>query len=203
MQAAFWDQRYAESDYVYGTAPNVFFAETLATLPPGRLLLPCEGEGRNAVYAAAKGWSVQAFDQSAAGRDKALRLARHQGLDPALIDYQLTDVRHFTPDPTDYDLIALIYTHFAPETRQAFFRQLQHWLRPGGQVLLEAFTPAQLQLSSGGPKDPQMLYTAELLQHDFQELDILQLEHSRTHLDEGPFHQGEADVVRLLARRPF
>lgn len=202
MQAAFWDRRYAESDYVYGTAPNVFFAEVLATLPPGRLLLPCEGEGRNAVYAAAKGWSVQAFDQSAAGRDKALRLAREQGLDPALIDYQLTDVRRFTPDPGDYDLIALIYTHFEPETRGAFFRQLQHWLRPGGQVLLEAFSPAQLELSSGGPKDPQLLFTRPMLQADFQELALLQLEQLRIVLDEGPFHQGEADVLRLRARRP-
>jgi hypothetical protein len=51
----FWNERYADSEYVYGENPNEFLVEQLAQLPLGKILFPCEGEGRNAVYAAQKG----------------------------------------------------------------------------------------------------------------------------------------------------
>ena len=41
-------------------------------------------------------------------------------------------------------------------------------LKPGGLLIIEAFTPAQLQHSSGGPKQAELLYTAEILQKDFE-----------------------------------
>ena len=75
----FWDERYGDDEYAYGTKPNTWFAEQLARMAQGRLLLPAEGEGRNAVYAAKLGWEVTAFDISAAGRDKAMRLAEKHG----------------------------------------------------------------------------------------------------------------------------
>lgn len=75
MAKAFWDQRYAEDGFVYGPHPNLFFCKELGKLKPGRLLLPGEGEGRNAVYAARRGWEVVAFDQSSEGQRKALALA--------------------------------------------------------------------------------------------------------------------------------
>jgi len=75
----FWNARYAAAEYAYGTEPNAFFKAQLDQLTPGRLLLPAEGEGRNAVYAAKKGWEVVAFDQSDAGQKKALKLAKETG----------------------------------------------------------------------------------------------------------------------------
>ena len=52
----FWDTRYAEIDFAYGKTPNTFFKDSIDKLTPGKLLLPADGEGRNAVYAATKGW---------------------------------------------------------------------------------------------------------------------------------------------------
>ena len=45
----FWDDRYSQPEYVYGVKPNEFFAEQIQKLTPGEIILPCEGEGRNAV----------------------------------------------------------------------------------------------------------------------------------------------------------
>ena len=70
----FWDERYAEPDYVYGKAPNKYFKEKLDEIQRGKILFPAEGEGRNAVYAAKKGWRVSAFDISEKGKEKALNM---------------------------------------------------------------------------------------------------------------------------------
>ena len=71
----FWEIRYAEKQYAYGENPNVYFKEQLDKLKPGKILLPAEGEGRNAVYAAKQGWEVMAFDLSSEGKNKAEKLA--------------------------------------------------------------------------------------------------------------------------------
>ena len=71
----FWDERYKAKAYVYGKEPNQYFAEKLRELEPGKILLPAEGEGRNAVFAARQGWEVSAFDSSSEGRKKAFLLA--------------------------------------------------------------------------------------------------------------------------------
>ena len=71
-----WDESYNIEEYRYGETPNLFFKETIDKLPSGKILLPADGEGRNGVYAAKRGWTVDAFDQSSQGRDKALRLAQ-------------------------------------------------------------------------------------------------------------------------------
>jgi len=72
----FWNERYSKNKTLYGSIPNIFFRDQLKVLPHGRLLLPAEGEGRNALYAAGLGWEVDAFDFSTVAREKALALAK-------------------------------------------------------------------------------------------------------------------------------
>ena len=62
-----WDDRYSTGQYIYGKESNGFFSTELRKRIPGRILLPGEGEGRNAVHAALSGWEVDAFDQSVVG----------------------------------------------------------------------------------------------------------------------------------------
>ncbi|HSL87766.1 MAG TPA: hypothetical protein VK870_00530, partial [Ignavibacteriaceae bacterium] len=76
----FWDERYSAEEYVYGKDPNEFFEEHLSKLNPGRLLLPGEGEGRNAIFAAKLGWQVDANDQSIVAKSKAEKLAHAYGV---------------------------------------------------------------------------------------------------------------------------
>ena len=78
MNEQFWNERYAQKEYVYGKAPNAFFKSVIDQLKPGRLLVPGAGEGRDAVYAATLGWQVDAFDSSETGREKALSLAQEK-----------------------------------------------------------------------------------------------------------------------------
>ncbi|MEZ0486734.1 class I SAM-dependent methyltransferase [Fibrella aquatica] len=195
----FWNTRYSSPIYAYGTQPNAFFSECLQPLKPGRMLLPAEGEGRNAVYAAQQGWAVDAFDFSEAARDKALQLA---GGACVSIRYNISTLQDFTVPENTYDLIGLVYVHMPPAERSAFHQRLISWLKPSGRIVLEAFHKEQLGRNSGGPQNSDMLYSRTELLQDFKGLDILQLEEVYTDLDEGPFHHGTACVLRMVATLP-
>ena len=191
-----WNERYASKEFVYGTSPNAFLKEELDKLKAGKILFLCEGEGRNAVYAAKQGWEVEAFDLSEEGKKKAELLAKEKNVK---FNYQLADASLVNYTPASFDVIALIYAHFPASIRQNIHQRIQAWLKPGGIVLLEAFNPAQLQNTSGGPKEISMLYTVEMLQSDFEKLKIKKLNLLSTTLSEGKFHSGKADVIRLVA----
>ncbi|AEE52382.1 class I SAM-dependent methyltransferase [Haliscomenobacter hydrossis] len=194
----FWDERYSSAEYVYGESPNAFFKAQLEQLTPGTLLLPCEGEGRNAVFAAGKGWLVEAFDQSEAGRTKALQLAERKGLN---IHYQIGDWLEMTYPEASFDVIALVFAHLPAALRTAAHQQVIPYLKPGGVLILEGFNKAQLQYQTGGPRDLAMLFSEAELRHDFAALDILELYETEVELDEGVFHQGKAAVIRMVGRR--
>jgi 2-polyprenyl-3-methyl-5-hydroxy-6-metoxy-1,4-benzoquinol methylase len=70
-----WDERYNSAEYAFGTEPNDFLVSAVDRLPGGRILCLGEGEGRNAVWLAERGFDVTAVDASRVGLDKALRLA--------------------------------------------------------------------------------------------------------------------------------
>jgi cyclopropane fatty-acyl-phospholipid synthase-like methyltransferase len=193
----FWDERYQVEEYVYGKAPNAFFKTRLDQLDPGNILLPGEGEGRNAVYAAAKGWKVTAFDVSMEGRKKSLMLAEERGV---TIEYDLVPYLGFNRPGKFFDAIGLFFTHQPSEMRKQFHKGLQKMLRPGGVVLLEAFHKDQLTKDTGGPKNIDFLFDKTGLRQDFSDFEILHLQSITKLLDEGPFHQGEADVIQMVAR---
>jgi len=195
---SFWNERYAAAEFVYGIAPNEYFKSALDKLPAGKLLLPCEGEGRNAVYAATQSWIVDAFDQSEAGKEKCLQLATANGVS---INYQIADALQFEYGEDQYDVIALIYAHFPPTIRATIHQKCVQALKKGGIIIMEAFNPLQLNNASGGPKDLSMLYTPEMLQEDFSITAIEYIESLQVNLNEGAFHKGIGDVIRLMAKK--
>lgn len=195
----FWDARYSAAEFAYGEEPNRFFSETISRMKPGRMLLPAEGEGRNAVQAARLGWSVAAFDFSESARNKALALTRRYQVE---IDYQIASYASFNGEPSSFDAVGLIFAHALPLPRETFHRYIETLLKPGGSVILEAFSPDQLNFDSGGPKDESMLYTEEVLRSDFAWLNIETLNREIVVLDEGVFHRGEASVVRMVGTKP-
>ena len=191
-----WDRRYAESEYVYGTNPNEFFKQELDKLVPGKILLPAEGEGRNAVYAAEKGWIVSAFDQSEEGRKKALRLAASRDV---TIDYQIRDLEALDYTPGYFDAIALVFVHSSSLKRKVIHQNLIKFLKPGGTLILIGYSKEQLQYNSGGPKEESMLFTEIELIEDFSELQINSIEKIETMIQEGDFHHGKASVIQMVA----
>jgi SAM-dependent methyltransferase len=199
MKPEFWNQRFSQSDALYGLAPNVFFAAELAKLPPGRLLLPAEGQGRNAIHAARQGWEVTAFDYSSVARDKALALAAHFEVE---IRYELMSYAELELAQRAYDAVGLVYAHMPPELRPEVHAQLAQSLRPGGTLILEGFHKRQLPLDSGGPKNEAMLFSEAELRADFAEVLAIEVLRPETvELDEGDYHQGRAEVLRLVGKR--
>lgn len=192
-----WDERYGGEPTVYGTAPNAFFAGQLALLAPGRILLPGDGEGRNAVHAASEGWSVRSFDASPVGVGKALALAAARGVS---VEAEVGRVEDWTPGES-FDVIGLCYLHLPPDLRSVFHPLVVDWLKPGGTLILEGFGPGQLALDSGGPKALPMLFTNTMLEADFAGLEVVLSANLEVELDEGPYHQGRAEVTRFVGRK--
>jgi SAM-dependent methyltransferase len=195
---SFWNERYSEKEFVYGEAPNVYFEETLSKLKSGTIILPCDGEGRNAVHAARQGWNVKAFDLSEAGKMKADSLALKYDVK---IDFQIEDAALALYPNETADVVAIIYTHLPSQVRKKLYQNIIHWLKPGGKVILETFCPEQLNNNSGGPKDIDMLNTKEILCEDFKNLSIDYLEYKHIQLSEGKYHEGPADVIRMIATK--
>lgn len=188
-----WDQRYDTDEFVYGRKPNKFFASCLQDLSPGKILLPGEGEGRNAVYAASLGWKTDAFDQSNVGARKARALAKELGVS---INYKVKGLEEFAFRENYYDAVGLFFFHAPPPLRQLLHRRVLESLKPGGMVILEAFHTSQLGNYSGGPQSLEMLFDKDLLKNDFSSLEHAYLEELLEALDEGLFHSGPAKLIR-------
>lgn len=202
-QAQKWNERYRVEEYVYGEEPNQYLKEQLERLNPGKILLPAEGEGRNAVFAARSGWEVSAFDISIEGQKKAMRLAEKNNVK---IDYQVGEL-HTLDYQTDYfDAIALIYAHFSPDARMKLHKALDKLLKKGGTLILEAYNKDQIKHlakneKAGGPKNPDLLYSTEVIESDFGNYDIVELYETELTLDEGTFHNGTSSIIRFVGRK--
>lgn len=194
----FWNQRYAAEEFAYGTDPNLFFKEQLEKIKKGKILLPAEGEGRNAVFAASLGWDVTAFDISTEGKRKAGELAARNKVS---FNYLIADYENIQFEPATFDCIALIFAHMPADKRTEYHQKMLSFLKPGGFVLLEGFSKKQINYSSGGPRDFRMLYSKAELETDFQQLSILQIKEVETELNEGGFHNGTAALVRLVGKK--
>ena len=195
-----WDKRYGTEDYAYGKEPNSFFSAQLDKIIPGQILFPGEGEGRNAVYAARKGWKVDAFDQSGVGQSKALAFASELDVK---INYKVCQLEDFPFKKNHYDALALLFFHADPAGRKLLYRKACESLKPGGSLILEAFHKEQLDKDTGGPKALDMLFDEQTLSSDFPLLETLLLEKQEIELNEGPFHQGLASVIRFHGTKPI
>ncbi len=193
----FWDQRYDTEEFVYGKHPNAFFKDFIDRNHPGSLLLPAEGEGRNAVYAALKGWKVTAFDFSINARKKALELCREYGVE---VGYHISSIEDFHTDDR-FDAIALIFLHLPPEHRHRMHRKLIGFLKPGGYFVMEAFSKKQVHYNTGGPKNTSLLYQRQDLMDDIQDLELEYFKDKLREVGEGYYHRGKAEVIQLIARK--
>ncbi len=171
-----WDKRFEGSDYIYGLEPNVYFKESLnQQKQKGNLLLVAEGEGRNAVYAAKKGWMVSAFDISKIGRNKALKLAEENNVS---IDYDLGNfMEDFNYADESFDMIGFFYAHMATEIRMKYFKELIKKLKPSGLVVMEAVCFQQKEIQKQGeyrvgPKEDDLFYSKQEIEIRIQSTNI-------------------------------
>jgi len=194
-----WDERFSEVVPVYGEQPNQFLREQASRLKAGmKVLVPADGYGRNGVWLAKQGLQVHTVDLSPVGVERARKLARAAGVDMII---ELADLSAWNWPVDEFDAAASIFLHLLPDVRPKIHSNILRAVKRGGLVLLEAFTPAQLRHSSGGPKQVELLYTAEILRQDFAQAAPLLLEEKETVLDEGHMHRGTGAVVRAVFQR--
>jgi SAM-dependent methyltransferase len=194
----FWNEKYANTDYAYGTEPNEFLASAVTKLKRGETLSLAEGEGRNAVWLAQQGFTVSSIEQSEKGVAKTLRLALQRGV---IVMAERGELETFNIQPNSWDLVVSIYAHTPQELRRKLHRQVVAGLKPGGVFILEAYTPAQIPNNTGGPKDASLMPTAELLRSELHGLVFDHLEEIERDVVEGSLHTGTAHVVQLVAHR--
>jgi SAM-dependent methyltransferase len=190
-----WNQRYNQPDYVYGTQPNDFLVSVAADIPRGKLLSLGEGEGRNAAYLAALGWDVTAVDSSEVGLEKARRLAAEKGVN---ITTLVADLGDFQIRPNSWDAIISIFCHVPSAIRAPLHQAVVRGLKPGGVLVLEAFTPRQLEMGTGGPASPDLLMTLASLRQELAGLRFVQAIEIDRNVIEGKFHTGQAAVVQIV-----
>ncbi|MDH4133426.1 MAG: class I SAM-dependent methyltransferase [Gammaproteobacteria bacterium] len=195
----FWNTRYAEPGFAYGTEPNAFLVSQKQYLKAGmKALAVADGEGRNGAWLAQQGLDVLSVDASEIGLRKTRELAAERGV---VIRTEQADLTIWAWPVSGFDVVISIYAHFPPPVRARLHRAMFSALKPGGVLILEAFTPEQLKYKSGGPPVVEMLYTAEMVIADINGAKPLLLEETVTELAEGKYHRGTASVVRLVLQR--
>lgn len=199
MDVDFWNTRYAGDAMVYGSEPNDFVAAVAARIPPGPVLCLAEGEGRNAVWLAARGHAVTAVDQAEVALAKARRLAAKRGVGIATV---AADLAAYAIAPGAWAGIVATWLHLPPALRRTVFARAAEGLQPGGCFILEAYTPAQLAFDTGGPRSVDLLPTAAQLRAELAGLEFEILRELERDVVEGTAHTGRAAVVQVLARRP-
>lgn len=201
--AGTWNRRFANADFLFGTAPNRWLerhACTTAGWRAGqRVLSVADGEGRNSAWLAAQGLEVDAFDLAEVGVAKARALAAGRGVH---VNYAVADVDRLVWPSALYDGVAAIFVQFAdPAMRARLFANLGRCLERGGTLVLQGYTPKQLEYRTGGPPFADHLYTPAMLREAFAALEILALDEYEDDLAEGQGHCGRSALVGLVARK--
>jgi SAM-dependent methyltransferase len=197
--SAMWEQRFAGETYFYGIEPNEFLRVSLPTLPKGAAMCLAEGEGRNAVFLAESGYQVSSVDLTQAGVDKTKRLAEDRSVKVSAVVGDLAD---FDLGHERWDLVVSIFAHVPPDVRRSLHRRVVDSLKPGGALLLEAYTPDQVGRGTGGPQDSELTMTLNGLREEIAPLEFLNAEELDRDVLEGTGHTGHGAVVQVIARKP-
>lgn len=190
-----WDEKYSIGQYLFGTEPNTYLAERYAEIPMGEVLCLGDGEGRNSVFLAKQGYKVTAVDISLVGLNKAKDLAQKNKVEMEFIQ---ADLAEFDIGRNKWQGIVSIFCHLPPSLRKQVHKGCLDGLKNGGAVLLEAYTPAQLEKGTGGPANIDMLMHASLLQKEFDGLNFLHLAELERDVQEGQGHSGLSSVVQMV-----
>jgi hypothetical protein len=190
-----WDERFSGDGWAYGREPNVWLAERISMLSPGKALFPADGEGRNAVWAATKGWESYVFDLSSVGKKKCAILASEHDV---TVHYKIDDLETRQFNEEEFDLVACSWFHVPSTTRIEHYPRMLKSIKSGGHFVTEGYHKTQIDMTSGGPKDLDLLWDLDELIDELGEgFEIVHAAVEETILEESELHSGLAQVVRL------
>lgn len=198
MNAELWNARYSETGFAYGTEPNGFLAAHFNALPKGDVLMLADGEGRNGVFLAAKGYRATSVDYSAVGLMKAAALAQARQV---ALTTRVCDLADFSIEPNQWSGIVSIFCHVPKPLRETLHRSVVAGLKSGGVFLLEAYSPKQLLFGTGGPKQEELLMALDDVKRELDGLSVETAHETERDIVEGKYHTGKASVIQIIARK--
>src|SRR3974390_2207943 len=196
-----WEARFSTPDYAFGKEPNYFLKSRQKILPRrGQALAVADGEGRNGVWLAEQGLDVVSLDFSPAAQSKARMLAAERGVKVTFIR---ADVHVWDYPPAAFDVVVEIFAQFSPPPERAIkWRNMRRTLKSGGVLIIQGYTPKQLQYGTGGPKQLENLYTRAMLEQEFGDFHDLMIVEEEREMREGASHAGMSAVIGLTAIKP-
>ncbi|HMP74222.1 MAG TPA: class I SAM-dependent methyltransferase [Kiritimatiellia bacterium] len=194
-----WNDRFRPEEPAYGRDPSLFLVEHGVAIGRGAsVLVPADGEGRNGLWLARRGARVTCVDFAEVGLAKVQAVADGEGLSLTTI---CADLKEWDWPVGVYDAVVAVYFHLETDVRARLHGKMVEALRPGGVMMLEAFHRDQFGLGSGGPRDPGMMFTEEMLRADFSGLERLAVRRDEVVLEEGRLHRGPAVLIRMIGFR--
>lgn len=198
---ATWNQRFAGDDFLFGEAPNQYLVDQFQLLKPGAALAIADGEGRNSAWLAKQGLEVDAFDFSPNAIAKAKQLALKQSVH---VNFSCSDWQSFDWKMSHYDNVVGVFFQFAgPQDRAELFARMHASLKPGGVLLIQGYTPAQLKFNTGGPGQLDHLYDEALLRSAFADYQVLDMQTYEAEIHEGTAHKGMSGLIGFVAQKPL
>lgn len=194
---SFWNEKYQNSEYLYSSEPNVFLSKIVSSLSVGKALVPGDGDGRNGLSLARKGFSVDAFDFSEVAVQKANTSASQHNLK---YRSEVLAAENFQACKETYDFVAIIFLHLPKDVMKTLLQKCTESLKADGTLLIQVFSQEQIALNSGGPKDINLLYKPDDFRWLEEHFKSLSIEQADCELSEGPLHTGKASVVNVIAK---
>ncbi|GHC96298.1 hypothetical protein GCM10007079_48780 [Nocardiopsis terrae] len=159
MGEDFWNERYRSGERIWSGRPNRHLVAEAGGLSPGRALDVGSGEGADALWLAERGWRVTAVDISFVALDRAAAHAAERAPDVAeRITWLEADVTRWSPPTPGFDLVTAQFMHLRPEPRARLFAGLAAAVAPGGELLVVAHHPSDLERGVPRPPDPELFY---------------------------------------------
>ncbi|WP_419770820.1 MAG: class I SAM-dependent methyltransferase [Candidatus Marinarcus sp.] len=197
-QKEFWNKKFETEEYFYGKKPNAFLMSCEKNFSKKeRMLCLGEGEGRNAVHFAKKGFEVRALDASDVALAKLEAFAQEEGV---FIKTTCLDLNDWVPKKK-FGTIITSFLHLASPLREQVFNYIEGALKSKGFFVAEFFSKEQINYNSGGPKDLDLLYDVNSFEALFTQSKIHKLVQQEVILDEGKGHHGKASVIRIIVQK--
>ncbi len=197
-QQEFWNSKFSRDGYLYGLEVNQFIKYCYDNFKKSQKVLCLgEGEGRNAIFLAKKGYEVEAIDASDVGLNKLYEQSKLENVE---VKTTCIDINNWEPEKK-YGAILFTFMHLKIEELKILLKKVENSLKEKGFFVVEVFSKNQIEKNSGGSKDLELLYSVDDFKDNIKELKIHKLEEVIVELNEGTGHQGEASVIRLIAQK--
>lgn len=194
-----WHKFFNSEEYMYGEEPNIFIQQQAFRLEKYQKVIAfAEGEGRNAVFLAKRGHEVTAIDYADSGLQKTKKLAQKYAVD---VRTKKVDLLVDSVPSEKYDAAIMVFGHFHRDAQKMIFNKMKNAIKAEGIMMLEVYSKDQLNYSTGGPANLDMLYEPKDILTWCEGHEVIHFFYGEQERVEGKAHTGLAHVIQLVLRK--